>query len=741
MRIFSPKHQKLVNQCYPSGRTPDKKPKSSETSYLLYYVSSRRSKLEKVSTYLVKRTNVDLNHRRVGNVAVTLEIMHDIVEHCKENLNIFVKDFLNITIKILTNNNFNNDSSIIELVERTFASICRNVDGAMSGGDAEFIKLYSSFEKLYFDVAREILDNDDLLLKGCIDISYTTDLASNPQINHFVPRSVIYALEKFIERNPRYSALDLGTPTDQNITKSLSKVQTRTAALDDIYNTNADLSVKTLQAYFTTTETDKLTLAIKALLDFLQRSPNKDLLQFICNGIPVQLRYIVVVLLIRHLTDPGTKADPIISLRLISSLLVSDVSIVGLSIMDMMRKILKYQLDNLANVNVVNQCRKTIADLNNKIYYRGQTADMLFELELKLQSTKDESERAVLIEDVDELLTHMGKPCVGLELFLNLAPFMDSNGKLKLFDAVDDRFSGGNLLSQLFGMINGMENAVDQKVLMHLVFQKYKSLALLSGLNYFTENVEEPTRAYYLYHWEAATFLKMNNYKAQVDLRCGNQTLFNKDELIGFYSDEKINKYSQKGTQILVSNPHNLSTSDLFSDLHPQRMNNFAEVNGYNRDSMNGTFSGNDSTRASITRSLNGNGPADLLSWRGIKSSAPKVTDLKRAISSPKKNIAARSNTMRGSQSVKSKVTNITFLLNELRNNDDGNTSHIMQPDEDRPSVLDRNDVDTSSSTRVTPPPTRQDYSEANLSNIDQEKFQDAQEEVDLTNSTNGIAA
>lgn len=738
MRIFSPKHQKLVNQCYPSGRTPDKKPKSSETSYLLYYVNSRRSKLEKVSTYLVKRTNVDLNHRRIGNVAVTLDIMHDIVEHCKENLNVFVKDFLNIMIKILTNNNFNNDVSIIELVERAFASICRNVDGAMSGGDAEFIKLYSSFEKLYFDVAREILDNDDLLLKGCIDISYTTDLAINPQINHFIPRSVMYALEKFTERYPRYSALDLGTPTDQYITKSLSKVQTRTAGLDDIYNTNADLSVKTLQAYFTTTETNKLTLAIRALLDFLERSPNKDLLQFICNGIPVQLRYIVVVLLIRHLTDSGNKADPIISLRLISSLLGSDVSIVGLSIMDMMRKILKFQLENLSNVKIVDQCRKTIADLNNKIYYRGQIADMLFELELKLQSTKDEPERAILIGDVDELLTHMSKPCIGLELFLNLAPFMDFSGKLKLFDAVDNRFSGGNLLFQLFEMITGIENAEAQKILIHLVFQKYKSLALLSGLNYFTENITEPIRAYYLYHSEAAIFLKIDNYGTQVDLKSKNQTLFSRDELIDFYSDERSNKYSKKGTQILVSNPHNLSTSDLFSDNYPQRTNTFSEMNG-NRDSTTGTFSANNSTKASITRSLNGNGPTDLHSWRGLKNSAPKVTDLKRAISSPRKNIAARSNTMRGSQSVKSKVTNITFLLNELRNDNDENTSHIMTPDEDQPLVLDKNDIARSSSMRSTPPLTHLENNETNLSNAEQDNFQDAQEEINMTNQTDRI--
>ena len=94
--MFTPKHQKLVNQCYPTGRTTDKKPKSSETSYLLYYVNSRRSKLEKVSTYLIKRSTSDLNHRRIGNIAVTLDLMNKIVLHCKENLNVFVKDFITI---------------------------------------------------------------------------------------------------------------------------------------------------------------------------------------------------------------------------------------------------------------------------------------------------------------------------------------------------------------------------------------------------------------------------------------------------------------------------------------------------------------------------------------------------------------------------------------------------------------------------------------------------------------------
>lgn len=147
--MFTPKHQKLVNQCYPTGRTTDKKPKSSETSYLLYYVNSRRSKLEKVSTYLIKRSTSDLNHRRIGNMAVTLDLMNKIVLHCKENLNVFVKDFLYIMNKVLSNNNFNNDVSVVELIELAFSSICQNLDDVLCNGDMEFVQLYQNFVDLF----------------------------------------------------------------------------------------------------------------------------------------------------------------------------------------------------------------------------------------------------------------------------------------------------------------------------------------------------------------------------------------------------------------------------------------------------------------------------------------------------------------------------------------------------------------------------------------------------------------
>ena len=63
-----PKHQILVLKCYPQYQkgVQEVKPNSSELSYLLYYVSTRRSKLPKVSAFLEKRAARDVWRRKIG---------------------------------------------------------------------------------------------------------------------------------------------------------------------------------------------------------------------------------------------------------------------------------------------------------------------------------------------------------------------------------------------------------------------------------------------------------------------------------------------------------------------------------------------------------------------------------------------------------------------------------------------------------------------------------------------------
>lgn len=63
-----PKHQVLVLKCYPrtTKGAVDVKPNSSELSYLLFYATSRRSKIQKIGSFLEKKTASDVWRQRIG---------------------------------------------------------------------------------------------------------------------------------------------------------------------------------------------------------------------------------------------------------------------------------------------------------------------------------------------------------------------------------------------------------------------------------------------------------------------------------------------------------------------------------------------------------------------------------------------------------------------------------------------------------------------------------------------------
>jgi protein EFR3 len=63
-----PKHQVLILRCYPryQKNVADVKPNSSELSYLTYYASTRRSKVQKVAAYLERKTGKDVSRGKNG---------------------------------------------------------------------------------------------------------------------------------------------------------------------------------------------------------------------------------------------------------------------------------------------------------------------------------------------------------------------------------------------------------------------------------------------------------------------------------------------------------------------------------------------------------------------------------------------------------------------------------------------------------------------------------------------------
>ncbi|KAF2826323.1 hypothetical protein CC86DRAFT_455854 [Ophiobolus disseminans] len=146
-----PKHQVLVLKCYPKVQknNAEAKANSSELSYLLYYASTRRSKLQKVVDFLDKRTTKDVWRNNTGSVQVTLQIVQAIIEKCPRDLPLYAGAVLRILRTIL-------NSSDVTMVEETvpaFESLCAHQDPAALAGDQDYIRQYEEIVQLYAQFA------------------------------------------------------------------------------------------------------------------------------------------------------------------------------------------------------------------------------------------------------------------------------------------------------------------------------------------------------------------------------------------------------------------------------------------------------------------------------------------------------------------------------------------------------------------------------------------------------------
>lgn len=151
-QFLKSKHQKLILQCYPSGRDIDKKPNSSELSYLLYYASTRRVKLEKVGNFIEKKTISDLHHfSRYGNVQVSLLIIKNLIEKCSDNLNVFANNIVIIFRSIL----LTNDLILAQLALKVFKVFCNHLDNNLFIGDREFVNNFTESCELFLDLGNK----------------------------------------------------------------------------------------------------------------------------------------------------------------------------------------------------------------------------------------------------------------------------------------------------------------------------------------------------------------------------------------------------------------------------------------------------------------------------------------------------------------------------------------------------------------------------------------------------------
>jgi hypothetical protein len=152
-----PKHQLLVLKCYPRlprNSTADVNPNGSELSYLLYYASTRRSKLQKVGTFLEKKTEKDVSKAQSARVFVTLQILTALLENKvvgSANGFSLIAPYVLRTISALLHDT--NDISLIEASLHTWEVFCKHQDPATLAADHEYQELYEQVVRQWSDFA------------------------------------------------------------------------------------------------------------------------------------------------------------------------------------------------------------------------------------------------------------------------------------------------------------------------------------------------------------------------------------------------------------------------------------------------------------------------------------------------------------------------------------------------------------------------------------------------------------
>jgi hypothetical protein len=148
-----PKHQLLILKCYPrlpKNSAADVKPNGSELSYLLYYASTRRSKLQKVGSFLERKTASDVSRSQSARLLVTLQVLTALLENkavgAGSGFALIAPFVLRIIREILQNTN---DISLIEATLATWDVFCAHQDQATLKADSEYRDLYEDVVKRY----------------------------------------------------------------------------------------------------------------------------------------------------------------------------------------------------------------------------------------------------------------------------------------------------------------------------------------------------------------------------------------------------------------------------------------------------------------------------------------------------------------------------------------------------------------------------------------------------------------
>ncbi|CAI6329034.1 unnamed protein product [Periconia digitata] len=386
-----PKHQVLVLKCYPKFQknNVEVKANSSELSYLLYYASTRRSKLQKVGDFLDKRMTADVWKGRIGNVQVTLEILKALVEKCPRDLPLFAAAVLRSLRTILKSN----DVAMVEDSVPTFESLCANQDPANLAAEQDYIKQYEEIVQLYAhfasrDVGNDVGKNTKAPVSWPVAIRYRKSglralkaVAASESLGAETGRQIAVLIPVILNNiwaeNGDYlrtlAAREKNEHGDQEKEDVIRRRQSVSTARTDEEEENviaasgtteeADklaeqevgvLALQALRHIFLGVNRGHMRIATAAVLQFIgthvkPREPQDglgsinwetSLMSMICGWAPVQDRYMILVYTVEALVrSPIVEEDldrQLVLATVVNYLLSSPINFIGLSVMDVL---------------------------------------------------------------------------------------------------------------------------------------------------------------------------------------------------------------------------------------------------------------------------------------------------------------------------------------------------------------------------------------------------------------------
>ncbi|KIW25126.1 uncharacterized protein PV07_10790 [Cladophialophora immunda] len=393
-----PKHQVLVLKCYPKYQknVQEVKPMSSELSYLLYYASTRRNKLQKVGAFLEKKNAGDVWKGRLGNVQVTLQILAAIIEKAPRDLSLYSRSVLTILDSVLRSK----DVNMVEDSIPTFEAYCKYVDVASLTADQQRAQQYVSLVQHYTGFALKTKPSDrkqgdsiplslrwrKIGLRAIRAVVASDALAvdSSRQLNLVMPvilenmsleeENILSTLqqraktsERMDDETARRRRMSIATVTTvDTIDGDPAAAVETTAGADKVAEEEVRaLALRCLKQIFSVgigSTRGQTRLATALTLKFIaSKNPPKvtpetsrtgnwatSLFEAIARWTPVQDRFIIVVTametLVRSPMAEGVLEKQLVLTTMIDWLLSSPVNLIGLSVMDVLLGFIQHML-------------------------------------------------------------------------------------------------------------------------------------------------------------------------------------------------------------------------------------------------------------------------------------------------------------------------------------------------------------------------------------------------------------